>query len=84
VLTFPAGLSRGFPLEWRVEFNDSGREQEHVTADIYSGRDRGEERPRRLSRPESKKIKRPGLEHLVADGEIVIAARNHKRLRARQ
>ena len=34
--------------------------------------------------PAGKKIKRPGLERLVANREIVIATGNHKRLRARQ
>ena len=55
-----------------------------MTTDIYSERDRGEERLRPLSRPAGEKIKRPGLERLVAHREIVIAAGNHKRLRPRQ
>src|ERR1700722_697432 len=59
-------------------------DKKHVTADIYSERDRGEERPWSLSRPAGKEIKRPGLERLVADREIVIAARNQERLRPRQ
>ena len=36
------------------------------------------------SRPAGKKIKRPGLERLVADREIVIAAGDRERLRAGQ
>src|ERR1700722_6389480 len=59
-------------------------DKKHMTADIYSERDRGEERPRSLSRPAGKKIKRPGLERRVAGGGIVIAARNNEHLRARQ
>src|ERR1700734_3389409 len=58
-------------------------DKKHMTADIYSERDRGEERARSLSRPAGKKIKRPGLEHLVADREIVIAAGDGQRLRLR-
>jgi hypothetical protein len=59
-------------------------DKKHMTADIYSERDRGEERPRSLSRPAGEKIKRPGLERLVANRKIVIAPGNHKRLRLRQ
>jgi hypothetical protein len=35
-LTFPAGLSRGFPLERLVELNDSGRRHEtHDSAYLF-------------------------------------------------
>src|SRR3984957_4153507 len=59
-------------------------DKKHITADIYSERDRGDERPRSLSRLARKKMERPGLERLVADREIVIAAGDRKRLRPRQ
>src|ERR1700735_494793 len=59
-------------------------DMKHMTAHIYSERDQGEERPRCLSRPAGEKVMHAGLERLVANGEIVIAAGNHKSLRARQ